>query len=64
MNNTNLVRFEKDAIELYINTVTGESFASAKGYSRMGNVEYDAIKKRCQRGGLENAEIPTQQGLR
>lgn len=59
----NLTRFESDGIELYINTVTGESFASAKGYSRMSNVEYETVKKRCQRGGHTQAQILTDKGL-
>lgn len=60
----NLTRFESDGIELYINTVTGESFATAKGYSRMTGVEYDTIKRRCQRGGHTTAQILTGHGER
>ncbi len=62
--NNQLQRFDNDGIELIINTQTGESYATAKGYSRMSGKNYDTIKKRCQRGGLENAEIPTEQGIR
>ncbi len=64
MADLSLQRFDNDGIELVINTQTGESFATAKGYSRMSNKEYDTIKKRCQRGGLTNVEIPTEQGIR
>lgn len=60
----NFERFDKDGIELIIDTATGESFATAKGYARMSGKDYDAIKKRCQRGGLESAEIPTVQGFK
>lgn len=64
----NLKRFDRDEIELVINTQTGESFATAKGYSRMSKVEYDTIKKRTQKalenGGVLKAEIPTECGLR
>lgn len=59
-----LQRFDQNQIEIIINTETGEGFATAKGYSRMSGKEYDAIKKRCQRGGLPSAEIPTEQGFR
>lgn len=61
---TQLQRFEHEGLELIINTESGESFATAKGYSRMTGKDYDTIKKRCQRGGLENAEIPTEQGIK
>ena len=64
MANLSLQRFEIDGIELLIDTQTGESFASAKGYARMSGRDYDTIKKRCQRGGQVNAEIPTEQGLK
>lgn len=58
-----LVRYENNGIELLVNCNTGESFATAYGYSRMTNKEYDTIKKRCQRGGLSTVEIPTAQGV-
>ncbi|AUT00911.1 hypothetical protein CLI64_11150 [Nostoc sp. CENA543] len=61
---TTLTHYAQDGLEIYIDHETGESFASAKGYSRMANVEYDTIKKRCQRGGCDQAEIPTEQGIR
>ena len=60
----NFERFDKDGIELIIDTATGKSFATAKGYARMSGKDYDTIKKRCQRGGLESAEIPTEQGFK
>ena len=61
---TSFERFGKDGIELIIDTATGESFATAKGYARMSGKAYDTIKKRCQRGGLESAEVPTEQGFK
>lgn len=64
MSNTSLQRFECDGIELLIDVNTGETFASTKGYARMSGRDYDTIKKRCQRGGQVDAEIPTEQGLR
>ena len=57
-------RFDKDGIELIIDTATGKSFATAKGYARMSGKDYGTIKKRCQRGGLESAEVLTGHGLR
>lgn len=63
-----LVKYHQDGIEIYIDTNTGESFASAKGYSRMSEVGYDTIKKRLQRlplyGGHRGAELPTDKGIR
>lgn len=66
-----LERFDKDKIELIIDTETGESFATAAGYARMSGVKYDTIKKRVQQynrtgeiSKLKIAEIPTTQGLR
>ena len=58
----NLQRYDNEGIELIIDLETGESFATARGYSRMSGVEYDTVKKRCQRRGLEKAEIPTTSG--
>jgi phage antirepressor YoqD-like protein len=64
MSNSSLQRFDQNGIELIIDTQTGESFATAKGYSRMSGKDYDTVKKRCQRGGLLTAEVPTEQGFR
>ena len=35
MNNNSLARYENNGIELIINTETGESFASQRGYAIM-----------------------------
>lgn len=66
MNNTELVRFEKGGIELYINIQTGESFASKRGYARLANKDESTIRKRCQgaeQGQLLRAEVLTAGGL-
>ena len=57
----------ESGIELVINTATGEAFATQAGYSRMSGLTKQAISKRClsvNQGGLESAEIITEQGLR
>lgn len=66
MSNTNLVCFEQDGIELYIDTVTGESFASKRGYARMSNKDESTIRKRLQGYGdnlVKRVEVQTQGGL-
>jgi len=64
---TALTQFNQDGIEIYINTNTGESFASIKGYARMANVAYQAIQYRLKKGGkqeqVKEAEIPTKSGI-
>ena len=60
-------RFDKDGIELVINTVTGESFATISGYARMSGKAKSTISGRLQSvqlEGVKDAEIETQQGLR
>ena len=42
----NLTRFDKDGIELVIDTTTGESFATVSGYARMSGLTQQAISKR------------------
>lgn len=44
-----LQRFDKDGIELIIDTQTGESFASIKGYARMSGKSHNAITMRLNR---------------
>jgi hypothetical protein len=70
MNNTNLVRFDNNNIELFINTTTGESFASVSGYARMCNMNRKTIQSRVDKinEGADNtltflAEVLTASGL-
>lgn len=62
-----LTRFEsQDGIEIFIDTQTGESFASQSGYARMSVKTRQAINKRCQgcnQKGLVYLEIPTGSGV-
>lgn len=69
MANLILQRFDKDGIELIIDTQTGESFASQAGYARMSGVEYSTIRKRTERLGvtfepLKRSQIETVDGFR
>lgn len=67
MSNTSLQRFDKDGIELIINTQTGESFASVNGYARMGGKDKSTISRRLQDVApdtLKTAEILTTTGLK
>jgi hypothetical protein len=60
-------RFDKDGIELIIDTATGESFASISGYARMSGLTQQAISKRLKVGNFESiktAEILTTTGLK
>ena len=65
----NLTRFDQGGIELLIDTVTGEAYASQMGYARMSGVNYSTVKKRVERlkGGDTNtfktAKIQTAGGL-
>lgn len=55
-----------DGIEIYINTSTGESFASIRGYARMAGVPYSTVASRVQGGrfqSLKMAEIQTTHGV-
>jgi hypothetical protein len=63
-----LQRFDHDGIELIINTETGESFASIKGYARMSGKIPSTISRRLtmsglREKGLEQAQIETAGGL-
>lgn len=63
----NLTRFESDGIELYINTVTGESFASVSGYARMANKDKSTISRRYQvvaKNLLKDVQVQTVTGLK
>lgn len=57
-----------DGLEIIIDTKTGESFASIKGYSRIGNISPAGIRKRLKSSGNysedKQAEILTNNGLR
>ena len=62
--------FEKDGIELIIDTATGESFASERGYARMSGKSQSTVNSRIKRmkEGERNhlvkmAEVQTAQGL-
>lgn len=66
MNIVKFERFDKDGIELIINTGTGESFATVSGYARMSGKAKSTISGRFKGVQLEdqkNAEIQTTQGL-
>lgn len=63
---TNLARFEsEDGIELVIDLVTGEAFATQSGYARMSGKAKSTISKRVKNelGILEKVEIETLGGL-
>ena len=67
---TNFEQFEKDGIELIIDTATGESFASERGYARMSGKSQSTVNSRIKRmkEGERNylvkmAEVQTAQGL-
>ena len=56
-----------DGVELYINTKTGESFASIRGYSRMAGKDESTIRARIKTTGsaiIKKAEVPTASGLK
>lgn len=65
----NLERFDRDGIELIINRVTGEAYATASGYSRMSGIELATVRKRFERlkgydtTALKTVEIVTPGGL-
>jgi hypothetical protein len=67
MSQVNLVRFDgEDGIEILIDTVTGESFCSVKGYARMAGKSKSTISERLQ--GVrpterQTAEISTTGGI-
>ena len=67
MANISLQRFDKDGIELIIDTQTGESFASISGYARMSGKAQSTISGRLatyRNEALKTAEILTTTGLK
>ncbi len=64
--NNSLTRFNKDGIELLIDTVTGESFASQSAVARMANVSESAIRKWITSNQIQvkSTEIPTATGFK
>lgn len=57
----------EDGLELVIDTVTGESFASQTGYSRMSGISQQAVNKRCltyNQDELKQAGIITATGFK
>ena len=67
MANISLQRFDKDGIELIIDTQTGESFASISGYARMSEKAQSTISGRLathRNEALKTAEILTTTGLK
>ena len=65
---TSLQTFKTDdGLEVIINTKTGESFTSIRGYSRIGNITPAGIRKRLNKGGYQNrseiAEVLTAGGI-
>ena len=70
MTNSSLQRFDHDGIELIINTETGESFATVRGYARMSGKIPSTISRRLTMSGkvlrcecLDQAQIETAGGL-
>jgi len=62
----NLTRFERDGLELVIDTVTGETFASVRGYARMSGKPESTIRDRskgARKAEVIEAEIPTPGGV-
>jgi hypothetical protein len=62
MTKNSLARFDNDGIELIINTVTGESFASVSGYARLSGKAKSTISGRFGKVGLSEAQIETTTG--
>jgi len=64
---SDLQRFDKDGIELIIDTTTGESFASISGYARMADKDKSTISRRLETVAaeeLKTAEILTTTGAK
>lgn len=65
-----LSRFNRDGIELIIDTATGECFASMAGYARMANKALTTIHQRVRRyqqnsgEKLKTSKLDTSRGLR
>jgi len=66
MTDSSLQRFDQDGIELIINTETGESFATVRGYARMSGKTHTTILRRLKvvtPDVLNHAQIQTAGGL-
>ena len=66
MTNSSLQRFDHDGIELIIDTQTGESFATVRGYARMSGKTHTTILRRLKvvdSDVLNHAQIQTAGGL-
>nr|QNL31596.1 MAG: hypothetical protein [Bacteriophage sp.] len=66
MTDSSLQRFDHDGIELIINTETGESFATVRGYARMSGKTHTTILRRLKvvtPEVLNHAQIQTAGGL-
>ena len=67
MTNSSLQRFDHDGIELIIDTQTGESFATVRGYARMSGKAHTTILRRLKQlvdpAALNHAQIQTAGGL-
>ncbi|MEH2028485.1 MAG: hypothetical protein V7K67_02180 [Nostoc sp.] len=64
---TNLIAYNNDGLEIYIDDKTGESFASISSYARMAGLTQQAISKRVRSHNSEDtkkAEIKTGVGCR
>ncbi len=59
---TNLQTFNKDGLELIIDTETGESFASVSGYARMSGKAQSTISERIGKTTVNEAQIQTKTG--
>ena len=63
-----LQRFDKDGIELVINTRTGEAFATQSGYARMSGKDQSTISRRCSKldapNAVKSSEIETGYGVK
>lgn len=60
-----LARFDKNGIEILINTQTGESFASVSGYARMSGKAQSTISERLgyRKHEVKTDEVQTPGGL-
>jgi hypothetical protein len=64
---TNLVAYNNDGLEIYIDNITSEAFASISSYARMSGLSKQAISNRVRSVNLEvvkSAEIKTSAGVR
>lgn len=58
-----LQRYDRDGLELVIDTQSGEAFATVSGYARMSGKAKSTISDRTVRsGGLKTAEVQTTTG--